>query len=292
MSQLSSSYVLIIFFLSPSFLLCVAVQYMLKQNAAVHPGLYLGIILLVTANSVVALAVLKRLLESEYRAMLFKQQARAAEEIRELVRDLRSARHDFINHLQTVYGLLQLKKADSALGYLAEIIRETQTAALLLNLKLPEAAALLQAKANQAAALGINFILNVQSDLEQIAIPVQQFNSVLGNLIDNAFEAVLGLMPEERFVKVAIGEDEKSYVLEVQNPGPEIKPETQKKIFASGFSTKGEGRGLGLHIVREIVSRHGGTISVSSPPTIFTVKLPKRPPGQLPPCPEHSGFRA
>lgn len=206
MSQLSSSYVLIIFFLSPSFLLCVAVQYMLKQNAAVHPGLYLGIILLVTANSVVALAVLKRLLESEYRAMLFKQQARAAEEIRELVRDLRSARHDFINHLQTVYGLLQLKKADSALGYLAEIIRETQTAALLLNLKLPEAAALLQAKANQAAALGINFILNVQSDLEQIAIPVQQFNSVLGNLIDNAFEAVLGLMPEERFVKVAIGE--------------------------------------------------------------------------------------
>ncbi|MGQ9824339.1 MAG: sensor histidine kinase [Desulfotomaculales bacterium] len=289
MNNLSSSYILILLFLFPSFLLCLVVQYILKNDAAVHPGFYLGMIFLVVANSVVALAVLKKLLESEYRAALFKQQARAVEEIHALARNIRSARHDFLNHLQTVYGLLQLKKADAALSYLAEVIREARTATVLLNLKVSEAGALLQAKANQASALGIPFSLSVHSDLENLTVPAHHLNRVLGNLIDNAFEAVIGLEPEERFVKVSISEEEENYILEVLNSGPELKPELQKKIFTAGFSTKGGDRGLGLDIVHEIITRYGGTISVSSPPTVFTVRLPKRPQGQLPPCPEHSG---
>ncbi|MEW6275552.1 MAG: ATP-binding protein [Bacillota bacterium] len=223
--------------------------------------------------------ILKRLVQSEYQSILLEQQARSMEDIQELIRNIRAQRHDFLNHLQTVYGLLQMNKAESAQSYLAEVVREARTSAQLINLKQPEVGALIQRKVNQAAAQEISFNLTIQSDLHAVPVRPYQLNRVLGNLIDNAFEAVMGLEPKDRFVKVEISEDEENYIIKVLNSGPGLKPEILDHIFAPGFSTKGSNRGMGLSIVREIVEEHGGTISVSSPPTIFTVKF-SRPGGK------------
>lgn len=279
MSVISSNYALIIFLLCQSFILCLVTQYVIINNLTIYMGIILAVTLIVIGNAIMSFLILKRLVQSEYQSILLEQQARSMEDIQELIRNIRTQRYDFLNHLQTVYGLLQMNKAESAQSYLAEVVREARTSAQLINLKQPEVGALIQRKVNQAAAQEISFNLTIQSDLQAVPVRPYQLNRVLGNLIDNAFEAVMGMGPKERFVKVEISEDEENYIIKVLNSGPGLKPEILDHIFAPGFSTKGSNRGLGLAIVREIVEEHGGTISVSSPPTIFTVKF-SRPGGK------------
>ncbi|MCL6447726.1 MAG: Spo0B domain-containing protein [Armatimonadetes bacterium] len=275
MSAASSNYALIIFLLTQSFVLCLVFQYIIINNLTAYLGIILAIALVVIANAVLSFLTLKKLMQSEYQNMLLEQQARSMEDIQELIQNIRAQRHDFINHLQTVYGLLQMNRPDSAQDYLADVVREARTSAQLVNLKQPEIGALIQRKVNQAAVQEISFNLSIQSDLRAIPLRPYQLNRVLGNLIDNAFEAVMGLEPKERFVKLEIGEDSDNYIIKVLNSGPGIKPEALDFIFQAGFSTKGHNRGLGLAIVREIVEQHGGTIQASSPPTLFTVCFPR-----------------
>lgn len=275
MSAVSSNYALIIFLLTQSFVLCLVFQYIIINNLVAYLGIILAIALVVIANAVLSFLTLKKLIQSEYQNMLLEQQARSMEDIQELIQNIRAQRHDFINHLQTVYGLLQMNRPDSAQDYLAEVVREARTSAQLVNLKQPEIGALIQRKVNQAAVQDISFYLSIQSDLRAIPLPPYQLNRILGNLIDNAFEAVVGLEPKERFIKLEIGEDSENYIIKVLDSGPGIKPEVLDFIFQAGFSTKGYNRGLGLAIVREIVEQHGGTIQASSPPTLFTVRFPR-----------------
>jgi signal transduction histidine kinase len=101
---------------------------------------------------------------------------------------------------------------------------------------------------------------------------------VLTNLLSNAFKYAPGNPVE---VRVAI--EGRSALLEVADHGPGIPAEQATMVFekfhrASASKNLG-GLGLGLYIVKQIVERHGGSISVSSPPgegAAFTVRLPMR----------------
>ena len=97
---------------------------------------------------------------------------------------------------------------------------------------------------------------------------------MLGNLIDNAFDALKGR--KAACVSVEIGETREGFHIAVENNGPPIPPELKEKIFEERFSTKGEERGMGLAIVREIVESVGGTIAVHSNErkTRFEIDIP------------------
>jgi two-component system sensor histidine kinase HydH len=63
--------------------------------------------------------------------------------------------------------------------------------------------------------------------------------------------------------------------IEFEDTGPGIPIDIQSKIFDPLFTTKQTGTGLGLSICKNIVEQHGGSLTVKSPPTIFTIRLPK-----------------
>ncbi len=103
---------------------------------------------------------------------------------------------------------------------------------------------------------------------------VDELNQVWTNLIHNAVQAVGGngdILIETRLQGTEID-------VIVEDNGPGIPPEVMPRIFEPFFTTKakGEGTGLGLGIVRQIVEKHGGRIDVESRPgcTRFTVRLP------------------
>lgn len=276
MSYTSSSYLLILFLLFQALSLSILShkQFFVSNLPWTFISFLITNIILV-CNVIVSFLILQRLMWAEHQNQLAKEQVRRLEGMQELVSDIRGQRHDFISHLQTVYGLLQLNKPESAQEYLTEVVREVRACAQLVKLEQPEVGALIQAKATQAAIRSINLNLAIQSRLSNLPIRPLHLNRVLGNLLDNAFDAVMYLEPAGRFVRLDIGEDEKNFTFSVLNAGPEIDEETRRAIFEQGFSTKGPGRGLGLGISREIVEQYGGTIQVSSPPTVFTVKIPR-----------------
>ena len=93
----------------------------------------------------------------------------------------------------------------------------------------------------------------------------------LNNLIYNSVQAIQG----KGLIAVSLIENNKKIVLEIEDSGPGIPEDVLPRIFEPLFTTKQQGTGLGLVSVKSIIESHGGTISVASPPTIFTIILPK-----------------
>jgi PAS domain S-box-containing protein len=106
---------------------------------------------------------------------------------------------------------------------------------------------------------------------------------VVSNLVTNALQHGA----REGRVRVSARGDVEAAVLEVENEGQAIAPEAMARIFEPfcrgiplGGASGARGLGLGLYIVREIVTAHGGSVSVASSTgrgTAFTVRLPREP---------------
>lgn len=103
---------------------------------------------------------------------------------------------------------------------------------------------------------------------------VDQLRQVLVNLGLNAIEA----MPEGGTLTFNVAPAPGGRVrIDVRDTGQGIAPEEHERIFAAFHTTKPEGTGLGLTVARDLVTAHGGTITVASQPgrgSIFTVILP------------------
>jgi len=112
-------------------------------------------------------------------------------------------------------------------------------------------------------------------DLPPVEVDPDQIKRAVLNLVDNAVEAVGGTgevvvqtdwLPEAYRVRIVVADD-----------GPGVAPEDRERLFVPYFSTKTTGMGLGLPIVHQIVSDHGGTIRVEDNTpngSRFVIELP------------------
>jgi PAS domain S-box-containing protein len=123
------------------------------------------------------------------------------------------------------------------------------------------------------AAREIELRLEGESDIGQVALHQNSFRRVLLNLLNNAVEA----MPQGGVLTLRGQRLGERVRLEISDTGGGIPVEQQPLLFSPFHSTKPEGTGLGLYLVREIVSAHLGDITLTSAPglgTTFTVTLP------------------
>ncbi|MEW9668123.1 ATP-binding protein [Ammoniphilus sp. 3BR4] len=101
--------------------------------------------------------------------------------------------------------------------------------------------------------------------------------TILGNLIDNAIDAV-GKRSEKRVkVKLDFELRKGKLYLEVADSGKGIQEETLASIFTKGFSTKGQNRGYGLYLVKQSIDKLEGNLMVDSfheKGTVFYVEIP------------------
>ena len=187
--------------------------------------------------------------------------------------ELRAARHDYLNHLQVVYGLLELEEYGDLKKYLEPVYKGIMKTGKALKTSKPALNALLKAKMQEAEGKQIDLYVEVKSDLQKLTVEDWQLCKVLSNLVDNAMTA-LTEKAEERILEIDINEDRENYLFTVSNNGNAIPKEHLENIFKRGFSTKKEsGHGMGLAIVSDIVKENGGSIRLSSTEekTEFTV---------------------
>ncbi|MBQ1630866.1 MAG: Spo0B domain-containing protein [Firmicutes bacterium] len=191
-----------------------------------------------------------------------------------LVDSMRANNHDFTNKLHVIMGLIQMEMYDEALNYIQNItmVQRETISEIMKRVNCPALAALLIGKNARASELNIKFIFDKDSslDAEDVRIPDDVLVTLTGNLIDNAFDAMNGkgssfpMDSRNKELKVGIFSGDGSLRIKVEDNGPGIKKDNLEHIFENGFSTKGDGRGIGLYQVKSIAEAYGGHIDVRS----------------------------
>lgn len=191
--------------------------------------------------------------------------------------ELRSQRHDYLNHMQVVYGMAEMEEYEELRNYLDPIYKNVMKIGKAIRTSLPPVNALLMAKMGEAEAEQIDFYVEVKSDLKNLQIEPWELCKVLSNLIDNAITALAQKESDKKIV-LDINEDREYYIFSVSDNGEPIPQDRETAIFRPGFTTKREaGHGMGLFIVSNVLKDNGGSIRLDSnaEEKTFTVRLKK-----------------
>lgn len=228
---------------------------------------------------VLVLAVCMVLVLLSYRRLrkLYEDLQESFCQVENLNSELRAQRHDYLNHLQVVYGLMELQEYGELLEYLEPVYKDIQKTGKALKTSKPAINALLKAKLDEAESRGIDFFMEVKSDLKDLKVEDWELCKVISNLLDNAMTALEDQEGEKRIL-LEMTEDQEAYYFQIANNGPKIPPELQDQIFKQGFSSKkGEGHGMGLFIVMNVLKSYKGTMKLTSEEkeTVFSFSLPK-----------------
>ena len=210
---------------------------------------------------------------------------RELDSVRGMTDALRAQQHEFANRMHTVAGLLELGEHEDALAYLTDLVggAASRSESLRERIASPLVVALLLAKTTIASERGIDLVLTDDSWLGEVPTREQAVTTILGNLIDNALDALSGDGFEpgrQGRVEVSMVEDQSEIRIVVRDNGPGLPPGGSATVFVDGFTTKpardSVHRGLGLALVHRIVQRLGGVISATEGPGAeFTVTLPQ-----------------
>ncbi|WP_282700234.1 sensor histidine kinase [Streptomyces sp. CC219B] len=211
-----------------------------------------------------------------------EQLGRELDSTRGLIDALRAQDHEHANRMHTLLGLLELEMYDDAMEFIGEVVGDHRATAEEVTEKIrdPLLAALLVGKATVAAERGVALVVSPRTRLPDRLIDPRGIVTIVGNLVDNALDAVAGT-PHAR-VEVELRAEGRAVALTVHDTGPGIPAEQRELIFTDGWTTKERpahrGRGIGLSLVRRLAERQGGSADVGEADgggAQFTVVLPE-----------------
>ncbi len=197
---------------------------------------------------------------------------------------LRAQTHEFANQLHTISGLIQLGEYDEVVNFVdgVSLSRTRLYDDVTSRVQDPAVAALLIAKASLAAERNVALELAEGSGLERADDELSRdLTTVVGNLVDNALDAVTGTPAAT--VRILLEDKADQVIVMVKDSGPGVAVQSLEDIFTQGFTTKTSqndgGRGFGLALTRLVCLRRNGEVSVHNDGgAVFTARLGKRSP--------------
>lgn len=201
--------------------------------------------------------------------------------VRRYAQALRATTHEFKNKLHVMLGLTQIGETDALEAYLRDLVdhRDAVSASIVEQLREPVLAGFLLAKQSEAREQGITLVLGADTIVPSAehGADVHALVSIIGNLLENAFEAVAGRDAPTVDLQMAL--DGGILSLTVQDNGVGMDSATLDSSRRHGFSSKGTQRGVGLHLVSQQVDAVGGRLALYSTPgqgTLVEVEYPYR----------------
>ena len=189
---------------------------------------------------------------------------------RYLVDSMRANNHDFTNKLHVILGLIQMEMYNEASSYIQNItmVQRENISKVMNAVNEPAVAALLIGKIARASELNVSFVLRegCYYSSADMNLPSEMLITVIGNLLDNAFDAMNenGDYQAQKELMFGIYSKPGAVLITVDDTGSGISKENIAHIFENGYSTKGEGRGTGLYQVKSMVENFGGKITVET----------------------------
>lgn len=213
-------------------LLCIAFLYMMNQNY-------------------------KKSLELELKQQENERLTGYANLLEKQHEDMRIFKHDYMNILATISGYIQLKDMDKLDEYFKEkilnqgdVFKEDNNVKIIKKIESIPIRGMLYAKLIKAQKLNVTLNIEILHDIPLFAMNEIDVCKILGILIDNAIEATSNL--EERVVSLTMECVQGEIRISISNPF-DGNIDDVSLLYKKGYSTKGEGRGLGLHTVKMLV---------------------------------------
>jgi two-component system, CitB family, sensor kinase len=193
---------------------------------------------------------------------------------------LRSQRHEFMNKLHTISGLIQMGEYELVRELIHKVNEEQQQVLtfFMSRIRDPAIVGILIGKVHRAKEQGITLSIDPKSHLSEPCKHREIIITILGNAIENAIEAITGSQtplckPE---ISIFINDEAEDLVVNIEDKGPGIDPSLKERIFEDGTTTKGPGRGFGLALISKLVADAGGHLYILSSyeGATLEVKLP------------------
>ncbi|MEA2364975.1 MAG: hypothetical protein QOI32_487, partial [Thermoleophilaceae bacterium] len=201
-------------------------------------------------------------------AQLLDESRRQVRGLSLVVRSLRTQSHEHANLIHALYGLLTMDEVGQARRLIADADarRESARRRVTANVDNAVISEFLLAEVTIAANAGIDLEVDIDGQLGSVPPTVTELDliTVVGNLVQNAIEAVQELPEERRRVELRLSSNDE---------GLEIR------VLRAGYATKSDHAGVGLALVRSIVVRAGGDAEVEPGITdgaALRVRIPAR----------------
>lgn len=203
-----------------------------------------------------------------------KLKSRYNEVLEEYFEKMMADSHEYKNHLNAIYGVLQVGDYDQikdlVKGYIQNVSNEDHLIELSkINNQLIRA--LIYSKISYATSIGINFKYYIKSSLKDISISDSELVIIMSNILNNAIEA--SSESYDKYVELTLSKKDNKYNIVVKNSVNNEDVINVLEMFNYGYSNKGDERGIGLYNVKTIVYNNGGEILVDIDENIFTMEI-------------------
>lgn len=203
-------------------------------------------------------------------------------QVQQYADNLRAVQHEHRNLISTIAGLLFLKRYDDALALIQQQSESHQKVLdfIARNFKVNHLAGLLIGKYYRAKELGLELVFDPACYVDALpsSLSHNEWISIVGNLLDNAYNATLRQPTGSRQIECLINSEGGEVIVEIADQGCGIDEQLRDRIFERGVTSSDSGdHGIGLWLVRSYVEQAGGNIVVDNNipfGTIFTLYIP------------------
>lgn len=222
------------------------------------------------------LLVLMHTYKRERIEILLEQQYRS--EMQSFMNVIRSQRHDYNFHVQTIAGMLREGNLEECLKYMDALEKDSAIMNSVLPVKDPAISAMIHNFHVLAVREGISLHTDIQNDLAQIATNAYETNKIISNLLQNAIDETKSHTDKSYGIWLTVLKRGEYIVIRVSNEVDPLQMDLDRmnRIYRQGYTTKQGHEGVGLSSIKQLAGRYHGTVYTQLDGNVihFVAKIP------------------
>ena len=247
----------------------------IAATGIIQKHLYLVILECILYWLTILILILMPAYAQKQTAVSAEQQYRG--EMQSFLNVIRSQRHDYNFHVQTIAGLIRQGKIDDCMKYVNALEEDSAIMNTILPVKDPAIAALIHNFQVMAVREGIQLHIDIRYDLSQIATNVYETNKIISNLLQNAIDETVTHEDKSYGIHLTIIKRGEFCVIRVSNAILKTPDKEQLRLlYQQGYTTKKGHDGVGLSSLKTLVSKYRGVIYTEAENNVisFVARVP------------------